>query len=136
METSLALHHAPHTVDDCFRELPDCPPVLPDPRLDALSRAALMLGDRVRARELTFAALGLGWSALSPFPGYTGKPRLASAEAGALFARFVADRAAAVVLDVLAGGAPPEPVMQWVHATSLGGLLPGADAMQRRGSPS
>ena len=136
METSLSLHYAPHTVDDCYLELPDCPPVVPEPAIESLARGAAALGNVVLARELSFGALGIGWSKLHPFPGYTGKPRLANREAGAHFARYVADRATEVVLDVLAGGAPPEPVMQWVHATSLGGLLPGADAAQRQGSPS
>lgn len=134
METSLALHYAPHTVDEVHRTLPDCPLVRPDPAIESLARWASRLGDEVRARELEFASLGIGWSKLSPFPGYTGKPRLANAEAGAHFARYIADRAAEVVREVLAGGAPPEPVMPWVHATSLAGLLPGADALQRKGS--
>lgn len=136
METSVALHHAPHTVDDCYRTLPDCPTLVPDAALDRMARIAARMGDAVRARELAFGALGVAWSKLRPFPGYTGRPRHANAAAGAIFARYVADRASQVVLDVLDGAAPPEPVMGWLHATTLGGRLPGADALQRLGTPS
>lgn len=131
VETSLALHHAPASVDPIYRELPDCPAFEPDRALEAASRAAARLGQGLRARELHFAALAIGWSKLRPFPGYTGRPRLATAEAGAYFARYIVERATPAVSATFDGAAPPPPVMRWLAALTLGGRLPGADAVQR-----
>ncbi len=131
LETSVALHHAPDSVDPIYLELPDCPAFAPDATLEAASRAAARLGRAAYARELHFAALAIGWSKLRPFPGYTGRPRLATRETGAFFARYIVERAAPVVASVFDGGEPPGPIMPWLAALTLGGRLPGADAIQR-----
>ncbi|MFH2009186.1 MAG: creatininase family protein [bacterium] len=124
LETSLALHYAPETVHPCHRELPACPPLTPVRAIRAVSRAAAALGRRALARELEFAALGLAWHALRPFPGYTGSPHLATAKLGALFATPLVERLTRVVEDVFDGRAPsPAPLMGWLGPLSLGGRL-------------
>jgi creatinine amidohydrolase len=123
-ETSLALHYAPASVSPRHVDLPPCPTVVPEVKMAAAARAARRLGRETLARELEFAATGLGWNALRPFPGYTGRPHLASAAAGAAFARHMMAVAEPVVWDVLENGAPPPaPIMTWVGTLSAGGRL-------------
>jgi len=123
-ETSVALHYAPHSVSPVHKQLPPCPPVSPDPKLRAAAAAARSLGRDTLARELAFAAMGLAWQSLRPFPGYTGRPHLASAAAGAVFARFIIDGYEVAVDDVLTGRtAPPEPIMAWMETLSAGGRI-------------
>jgi creatinine amidohydrolase len=126
-ETSVALHYAPRSVSPIHKELPPCPPVSPDPKLRAAARAARSLGRENLARELSFAAMGLAWQSLRPFPGYTGRPHLASAAAGELFARFIIDGYEPAVDDVLCGRAePPPPIMPWLLRVSAGGRIGNA----------
>jgi creatinine amidohydrolase len=121
-ETSLALHHAPASVDPLHRRLPPCPEVKPDPTLTAASRLAQRLGRSELANELTFAAFGTGWHALRPFPGYTSRPSAASREAGALFAGHMKQEFAELTRGVLFAGQPaPQPIMGWLESLSLGG---------------
>ncbi len=123
-ETSLALHYAPASVSPAHRSLAPCPSLPRDAALASAARVARALGRRALAAELDFAAYGVGWYSLRPFPGYTGRPHLASAEAGAAFARFIVDEMAPVVARVLDGdAAPPRPIMTWLPAVSLGGRL-------------
>ena len=77
-ETSMALHHAPLSVSTTHRELPDCPPFPPESSMLMAGQAARLVGRHGLARELEFAAYGMGWRALRPFPGYTGAPSLLS----------------------------------------------------------
>ncbi|MBI3273491.1 MAG: creatininase family protein [Planctomycetes bacterium] len=125
-ETSLALHYAPDSVSASLREVPPCPPFAPSSALEALSRLAQALGRSGLAAELLFGARGLGWTRLRPFPGYTGRPHRASAEAGAFFAREILrlyEPAARAVL--LGAGTPPPPIFGWLPALTLGGRLAG-----------
>jgi creatinine amidohydrolase len=123
-ETSLSLHYAPHTVSDVRKTLPPCPPVRPAFALAAASRVAGALGARALSRELEFAAVGAGWYALRPFPGYTGQPAFASASAGAFFARHIVSRYAATADEVFGARArSPRPILGWLPAVSLGGRL-------------
>lgn len=123
-ETSLSLHYAPTTVSEVRRELPPCPPIRPALALSLASRAAGALGARGLSRDLAFAAVGAGWYALRPFPGYTGRPALASAAAGAFFAKEIVDRYAATAAEVFAGRArSPRPILGWMPAATLGGRL-------------
>lgn len=125
-ETSMALHLAPASVSGERAHLPPCPPVPPDPRLRRAAAVARGLGRAALARELEFAAAAVGWNALRPFPGYTGRPHLASAAAGAVFTRFLMDRLAPLVGDVLAGRAdPPRPIMAWMGTVTAGGRVGG-----------
>jgi creatinine amidohydrolase len=125
LETSLALHYAPHTVSPIHRALAPCPEPTPDAGLLTLSRAMRRLGRHGWARELAFVAEGKGWYALRPFPGYTSAPALATAEAGAVFAAMLADETAPVVRDVLYEGAePPRPILRWLRAVTLDGRVP------------
>jgi creatinine amidohydrolase len=113
-ETSMSLHFAPDSVAPSYREVPPCPWFAPQPRVLAAARVARRLGREVTARELEFAAHGIGWNGLRPFPGYTGRPAQASAAAGALFARQIVDMYEAVARAVLDRGEPaPPPIMPW-----------------------
>ena len=94
---------------------PPCPEITPDAKLAAAGRAADRLGRTVLAAELRFAAFGLGWHALRPFPGYTSRPRHASREAGAVIARHIVGDFAATTARVLAHEEPPPaPIMPWI----------------------
>jgi hypothetical protein len=76
------------------------------------------------SRELSFAAAAVGWNALRPFPGYTGRPHRATAEAGAVFVERMQEKFVRVVEDVFEGrGESPAPIMQWVGKVSLGGRI-------------
>jgi creatinine amidohydrolase len=125
-ETSMALHCAPESVSPDYRALPPCPDVQPHPSFALASKAARAVGAEKLARELTFAAEGLGWNALRPFPGYTGRPHRATPQAGAVFARAILDTYEPLVEDVLAGRATsPPPIMSWAGTLSLGGRIGG-----------
>jgi creatinine amidohydrolase len=126
-ETSIALHYVPDTVAPSYKGLPPCPEPRPHPALERFSRWAARAGRRDFSRELHVAALGLGWATLRPFPGYTGRHHLARAEAGAAFARHIARRFAGTAREVFAGAPPPQPIMRWLPALSLGGRLRGLD---------
>jgi creatinine amidohydrolase len=124
-ETSIALHYAPASVSPLHRTLPPCPPITPDPALAAASRAAQAAGRSRLAVELRFASLGRGWANLRPFPGYTGRPHLATAAAGAAFAGQLVERYAEATRAVFAGAEGPRPVMPWLLGVTLGGTIPG-----------
>jgi creatinine amidohydrolase len=124
LETSLALHYAPDSVDPIYTTLPPCPEITPDAKLAAAGRAADRLGRTVLAAELRFAAFGLGWHALRPFPGYTSRTRHASREAGAVIARHIVGDFAATTARVLAHEEPPPaPIMPWIAKLTLGGTF-------------
>ena len=123
-ETSVALALAPASVSPLYRDLPPCPPVVPKAGALASARALKMAGRYRLAKELEFIAAGLGWYAVRPFPGYTSRPSLASAEAGQVFVdaivRMYAEAARAVLID----GAPaPKPPMPWIRWATLGGRV-------------
>jgi creatinine amidohydrolase len=123
-ETSVALHYAPQSVSSLHKALPPCPPIVPDARLRAAAVAARALRREVLARELEFAAFGVGWNMLRPFPGYTGRPHLASAACGTRFARYIVDAYQPIAEAVLEGReAPPPPIMPWMAALSAGGRV-------------
>ena len=123
-ETSMALHYAPESVAPDYTSLPPCPDVRPDGKLALASRIARRFGADKLSRELTFAAEGVGWNALRPFPGYTGRPHQATPQAGAVFAAEIVRRYVAGIEDVFAGRAEsPPPIMRWVGTLSLGGRI-------------
>lgn len=124
-ETSLSLHYAPESVSADYRDLPPCPEVRPDPAVEAASRLAARLGRARLARELHFMAVGLGWYALRPFPGYTGDPALANRDSGRRFARAVVDTCARHAVEVFEGGRPAPPVLPWLERLTLDGRLGG-----------
>ena len=137
-ETSIALHYAPTTVDALYTRLPPCPPFVrtaPGRLAGALGRVARLAGARETALELGLVADALGWYALRPFPGYTGRPHRATAHAGSVFAHEMVSAYVDAARDVLFGRASaPAPVMAWMPAVSLGGRVGGAavplDAVQ------
>ncbi len=121
-ETSLVLHYSPASVEPLHERLRPCPPIRPVESLERLAR----LSRGPTSRELHFAAAGLGWFQLDPFPGYTGRPHLASARSGAAFAEILADSFAERIDQVLRGSAePPEPIMSWLSWVSLRGRIRG-----------
>jgi hypothetical protein len=120
------LHYAPESVSPDHVRLPPCPAIVPPAPILALARLAGSLGRHELARELRFAAAGLGWFALRPFPGYTGRPNLARPEIGAHLARYTIDEWSEPVRRVLLEGAPaPKPIMRWTAWLSLGGRIGG-----------
>jgi creatinine amidohydrolase len=123
-ETSMALHYAPDSVAPDYRTLPPCADVVPDGKFVLAARMARAMGAERLARELTFAAAGVGWNALRPFPGYTGRPHRATAQAGAVFVAQMQQQFLRVVEEVFEGRAEsPPPIMQWVERISLGGRI-------------
>jgi creatinine amidohydrolase len=124
-ETSIALHYAPDTVSGRFRELPPCPEIVPEPALERASKLARRSGRSVLARELHLMAVGLGWSALRPFPAYTSLPSLARADVGERLARHIVTAYAESARAVFAGAAPPRPILSWLRVATLGGRIPG-----------
>jgi creatinine amidohydrolase len=126
-ETSMALHYAPETVRECYTQVPPCPPFRAGSVVGAAARIASAVGARRLGRELALVGDGLAWFALRPFPGYTGAPHVASAAAGAVFAREIVARYATAGREVLAGRArSPKPILRWLPAATLGGRLGGA----------
>lgn len=123
-ETSVTLHFAPHTVAENWTALADCPAFGPVPLFTGLAAAARHTGRRELAAEFEFAAMGEGWAQLRPFPGYTGRPSLATAEAGAAFAEAILDLYEPHVEAVLSGGEPERPIMQWAGPLTLWGRIP------------
>jgi len=123
-ETSLAMHFAPESVSAELATVRDCPAVEPDAMLAAAAKVAETLGQTKLALELRFAAFAVGWSALRPFPGYTSRPRYATAAAGHFFAQRILAEYVEVVDQVLYHGAnPPPPIMRWLPALTLNGRI-------------
>lgn len=123
-ETSMTLHYAPDAVSPAHRALPPCPRVEPVAPFARASRVAAALGKAELARELSLVAWGMGWQLLDPFPGYTGRPHLASATAGAAIARHMIDRYTELSEEVFAGRArSPEPILRWTAAATLHGRI-------------
>jgi creatinine amidohydrolase len=123
-ETSMALHYAPESVARDYTSLPPCADVRPDTKFALAARVARAVGADRLSRELTFAADGMGWNALRPFPGYTGRPHRATARAGAVFAREIVRRYVEGIEDVFAGRSEsPPPIMRWAGTLSLGGRI-------------
>ena len=123
-ETSMAMHLAPASVSESHREVPPCPPVTPDPKVRAMAQIARRLGRDALAREIELAAFGLGWNALRPFPGYTGRPHLASAASGEVFTRYFLDQLVPLVRDVFEGRREtPKPIMRWLAPLTANGRL-------------
>ncbi|MDP2340224.1 MAG: creatininase family protein [Deltaproteobacteria bacterium] len=124
-ETSLALRYAKDTVAPSYVDVPPCPPLPPDALFVRLAKMARSMGKTRLAAEFDLAGLGRGWSALRPFPGYTGQPARASTSAGAFFARVIVERYSAACRAVLNDGAePPPPIMSWLRTITLNGRLP------------
>lgn len=124
LETSLALHYAPHTVSPVHRSLPPAPPLGRDGALAFAARAARRFGVSKMATELDFVARAATWTRERPFLGYTGYPHLASAEAGAVIARrFVAHYAERARAVLERGERPPRAPFAWMPWLTLGGRL-------------
>ncbi len=131
-ETSMTLWCAPHSVSPRHRELPPCPPITPNvlasnaAKLARMASGVLLREGRgeILAKELGLVASGLGWQALEPFPGYTGRPHHATAAAGAVFAGHILDRYEQLVASVLRGDArSPTPILAWTAALSANGRI-------------
>jgi creatinine amidohydrolase len=122
LETSLTLHFAPASVSPSYQKVPPCPPITPHAGLATAARLARRAGARELACELDTAAAAMGWHALRPFPGYTGRPHRATPAAGAIFGQHVVERFVAIIEDVFAGRMrSPAPVMAWSAALTMNG---------------
>ncbi len=126
LETSLSLHYVPETVDQGYDQLPPAPAVPPLRSLEALSRGCAGLGLGQLARDVSYIAHGVPWLRQRPHPGYTGCPHLARPEVGAMLARMIVERYAALAGEVFSGrGQSPRPAMAWMAPATLGGRLLG-----------
>ncbi|MBL9025461.1 MAG: creatininase family protein [Myxococcales bacterium] len=124
LETSLALHYAPTSVSPRFTSLRPAPSLAPDPLLRGATTIARLVGARGLATELDFLATAVTWPRLRPFIGYTGRPHLASAEAGARIAATFIARYAEAARAVLYGAADqPRAPFRFLPALTLGGRL-------------
>lgn len=114
-ETSVAIHYAPGSVRPGFPQVPPCPTFKATGIYAAAAAVARALGLTRRAQEMELAGAGQAWFALRPFPGYTGEPALANAQAGAAFAQAIIDRYAPAAEAVLYGeGRSPAPILAWL----------------------
>jgi creatinine amidohydrolase len=124
LETSLMLRWRPEAVDPRWRGLPDCPSIGRSGAFPAAARLLRSAGLEKLSREVEFAHVGIQWGKLRPFPGYSGKPRLANSEAGRLFAERTGLLLARAIRGYfLESIPPPEPIFKWVRALSLGGRI-------------
>ncbi len=123
-ETSVALEVAGEHVAPDHVRVPPCPPTHPPRALLTLSRLFAAAGQRKLAGELRVMAEGLAWMNLRPFPGYTSRPHLASAAAGAVFVDAMVERMEALATRVFVGGErTPGPPFAWMRALTLGGQI-------------
>ncbi|MBI3072088.1 MAG: creatininase family protein [Deltaproteobacteria bacterium] len=123
-ETSMMLRYEPKRVDPVYRELPPCGVVTSLPGLERAARLAKWCGRDTLASELSYAAYGNGWHALDPFPGYTGRPALASVEAAAFFAGEILPLFVENVRAAFAGDrSGPRSILPWLRTMSFGGRL-------------
>lgn len=123
-ETSITLHYAPESVSPDYVKLPPCPRLAPPRGVLVLAGLARSLGRTRLAGELGFAASGMGWYALRPFPGYTSRPHLANATSGAAYAAVMLERFEHHAREVFAGrSTSPEPIMPWARLATLGGRV-------------
>jgi len=124
-ETSVALHLAPETVSPDYRDLPPCPELKTNPLLKRLSKGLESVWKQ--AGELEHGAKTLAWMALDPFPGYTGVPHLASAEAGQFYVeRLILPQYERTARNVLWGKDPaPKTPLGWSRplAPLIGGRV-------------
>jgi creatinine amidohydrolase len=121
LETSFMLHYRPDKVFPVYRTLPPCPTVRPARIVEAMARASSF---GAVATELDYAAWGLGWFALRPHPGYSGRPHLANAASGRIIAEQILSGLVPAAIDVLdRGGEPVPPPMRWLLALTLDGRL-------------
>jgi creatinine amidohydrolase len=124
LETSLALHYAPESVSDVRLGLPPGPSLGEDAALARAATLAKRLGRDGLAAELEFLATASTWTRVRPFPGYTSRPDLASAEAGARIGRLFVARYAEATRAVLAGAErSPAPPFAFMRALTLDGRL-------------
>lgn len=123
-ETSMTLHFAPDSVDPNYKNLPPCPTVTPNANWARASRAMKRAGRDGFALELDLISYAMGWHALKPFPGYTGRPHRATAETGAYFAKEMIDIYENLVERVLLGDEKsPPPILSWTGAFTLSGRI-------------
>jgi creatinine amidohydrolase len=123
-ETSLMLHWRPEAVGKAWKSVPPCPPLGSMPLLRRIAGFFRARGRENTAREIEFAEIGILWSKIRPVLGYTGRPALANAEAGRLFA----ERMTALISKAILGYfvkqiPPPEPIWKWIRVLSLGARI-------------
>lgn len=119
-ETSLCLYLAPDSVDPIYKDIPDAPVVKKQPILESVSKIVSKIHPRT-GHELDYAAFGLGWINLDPFPGYSGKPSKATAEIGEYFVtEHILPLYVEEAVNVLWGSQEPEnPMMLWLSKVPI-----------------
>ena len=124
LETSLALHYAPASVSPRHVDLAPAVSLPRDRFIGAASAVAHRFGAGGLAAELDFLATAATWTRVRPFVGYTGRPHLATAEAGRrIAARFVERYAEAAEAVLYGKGEIPRAPFRYLPALTLGGRL-------------
>ena len=124
-ETSLCLYLCPQTVGENYKLIPHCPAFISNKFLMGISRFFEKMGRDYLSKELRFAALGLSWIQLRPFPGYSGTPSYSSKELGDYFVNqdLIPLYNEATVQTLYHQKMTPQPIMKWIKYLTLGGLL-------------
>lgn len=124
IETSLALALCPEGVSEDYARVAPCPEIRPVGWMQAVAERLEGWGREEAARQLRFAAWGIGWQRLDPHPGYSGMPHVASEAAGDLLVARVLAECEARARAVFSGEeANPRPLAEWLGTASLGGRL-------------
>ncbi|MEL6349140.1 MAG: creatininase family protein [Myxococcota bacterium] len=128
IETSMTLYYAPESVSPQLQAVKPCPPLPKPALLVRLSDQLRRWGFLDRACEVRLIAMGIGWSRLRPFPGYTGLPHLANPASGAWLAKRIIAAVVDAAEEIFAGGPPlPTPPLHWLGALTLDGMIPRPD---------
>jgi creatinine amidohydrolase len=124
-ETSLCLYLCPDTVSENYKAVPNCPPLIPNKAMSLVAKFFKFLGNTYLFKELSFAAIGLAWIQLRPFPGYSGTPKYSSKELGQHFVEkeLIPLYLSGAIETLYNDHKGPEPVMKWIYAFSLGGAI-------------
>ncbi len=114
VETSIMMALDPSKVLPIYRSLPDCPGRTISFLWKVLIGVTKVLGFKDFSNELLLGADGYYWNKMKPHLGYTGAPRLASAEFGQQLVAIFLEDYERNFWPVLAGHTQsPKPVFQW-----------------------
>lgn len=124
-ETSLCLYFHEKSVSPAYKKIPDCPNLKGSNFLTLWSKFLGMIGLKYYAQEFQFAAIGLNWVLLRPFPGYSGTPQYSSVPMGEYFACEEILPEYMKVIDRVfnQGQKGPRPIMKWMFLLTFFGLV-------------
>jgi creatinine amidohydrolase len=113
-ETSVLLALNPDKVSPDWKKAPDCPDRFTALPFKIATKTLRALGFESLAREMAIAGDATAWASNPTYLGYTGKPRLATAEIGEAFVEIILRDYVEGFEQVLSGRAQsPKPILQW-----------------------